>query len=246
MRIAVISDIHGNLDALRAVLEDVRGRGCDAIADLGDIVSGPLWPAETAELLIHTPAFTIRGNHERQLLDPDLDAMGASDAYARRSLDAAQLEWIAALPATLRLGGDVLLCHGMPDSDMDYLLERVDDDGVRAAREDEVAAMLGSTDAQVVLCGHTHVPRAVRLRDGRWCVNPGSVGLQAFHADHPRPHTIQSGHPAARYAILTRDRADWRVDLLAVDYDPLPAARLAAQRGREDWAQALRSGRLSL
>src|SRR5688500_343991 len=161
MRIAVISDIHGNLDALRAVLEDVRGRGCDAIVDLGDIVSGPLWPAETAELLMRTTAFTIRGNHERQLLDPDIDVMGASDAYARRSLDAVQLEWIAALPATLRLDGDVLLCHGTPDSDMDYLLERVDDDGVRAAREDEVAAMLGSTDAQVVLCGHTHVPRAV-------------------------------------------------------------------------------------
>jgi putative phosphoesterase len=245
MRIAVISDIHGNLDALRAVLDDVRRRGCDVIADLGDIVSGPLWPAETAALLMHMPAFTIRGNHERQLLDPDLDAMGASDAYARRSLDAAQLEWIAALPATLRLDDEVLLCHGTPDNDLDYLLERVDDHGVRAAREDEVTARLGSTDAQVVLCGHSHVPRAVRLRDGRWCVNPGSVGLQAFHADYPRPHAIEGGHPAARYAILTRDRGDWHADLLAVDYDPLPAARLAAQHGKEDWAQALRSGRIS-
>lgn len=245
MRIAVISDIHGNLDALRAVLDEVHDHGCDAIANLGDLVSGPLWPAETAELLMHTSAHTIRGNHERQLLDPDLAAMGASDAYARRSLDAAQLDWIAALPATLRLDGDVLLCHGTPGSDLDYLLERVDDDGVRAARDDEVAAKLASTDARLVLCGHSHVPRAVRLRDGRWCVNPGSVGLQAFRADHPRPHTVQGGHPAARYAILTRDRADWRVDLLAVDYDPLPAARLAAQRGREDWERALRSGRLS-
>jgi len=245
MRIAAISDIHGNLDALHAVMADIAARGCDVVVNLGDIVSGPLWPDGTAALLMATDAVTIRGNHERQLLAADLDAMGASDLHARRSLDAAQLAWIAALPATARVDGEVLLCHGTPDDDLRYLLERVDDGGPRAATADEVAAALGDVDARVILCGHTHVPRALRLADGRFCVNPGSVGLPAFHSSRPRPHVMQTGHPAARYAMLTRDGREWRADLLRVEYDPAPAARLATRRGYDDWAQALRTGRLS-
>lgn len=244
MRIAAISDIHGNLDALRAVLADIDGRGCDAIVNLGDIVSGPLQPAETAALLMRADQPTIRGNHERQLLADNLDAMGASDAHARRTLDQDQLRWLASLPETLWFNDDVFLCHGTPHSDIDYLLERVEGDGARAATGAEIAASLGAHPARVVLCGHTHMPRAVALDDGRLCVNPGSVGLQAFHTDRPRPHKIETGHPAARYAILSRDQSGWDAELLAVDYDYEHAAGLATSRGRRDWAHALRGGRM--
>ena len=245
MRIAAISDVHGNLPALRAVLADIRRRGCDAIANLGDLASGPLWPEQALELLMALDATTIRGNHERQLLDDDLAAMGESDRFTRPRLDARQLDWIAALPAQARIDGEVLLLHGTPGSDTGYLLERVDPDGARAARPDEVAGMLDGIDARLVLCGHSHVPRAIRLGDGRLCVNPGSVGLQAFGGRHPHPHVMQSGTPAARYAMLQRDSGAWRAELLAVDHDPAPGARLAQDRGFDEWADALREGRLS-
>ena len=166
MRVAVISDVHGNLPALQAVLADIAGRGCDVLVNLGDLVSGPLWPAETLSLLMATPALTIRGNHERQLLEPK-ERMGESDRSAHAVLDADQLAWIAALPAQARLDGEVLLLHGTPRSDLGYLVERVGPEGARAARPDEVAADLDGIDARVVLCGHTHVPRSLRLEDGR-------------------------------------------------------------------------------
>lgn len=243
MRIAAISDVHGNLHALQAVLADIRRRGCDAIVNLGDIASGPLWPAETVALLMGTPALTIRGNHERQLLGDDVAAMGESDRFAHAALTPDQLAWIAALPAQARLD-EVHLLHGTPGSDVGYLMERVEPGGSRAARADEVAAALGDIEAHVVLCGHTHVPRVLRLDDGRLCVNPGSVGLQAFRGRQPWPHVMQSGTPAARYAMLQRDSGNWRAELLAVDYDPSPAAGLAQERGCDEWVQALRNGRL--
>ena len=82
IRIAAISDIHGNLGALEAVLDDIELRGVDRTVNLGDIVSGPLYPRETAAVLIKLGLPTIRGNHERQLLAPDRNAMGPSDRYA--------------------------------------------------------------------------------------------------------------------------------------------------------------------
>ncbi len=241
MRVAVISDVHGNLPALQAVLADIAARGCDALVNLGDLVSGPLWPAETLSLLMDTPALTIRGNHERQLLE-GAAGMGESDRLAHAALGPDQLAWIAALPAQARLDGGILLLHGTPASDVGYLVERVDPEGARAARPDEVAADLDGVDAGVVLCGHTHVPRALRLDDGRLCVNPGSVGLPAFRGRHPHPHVMQSGTPAARYAMLRRDRGAWHAQLLEVDYDPAPAVDRARGRGFDAWADALRDG----
>ena len=97
MRIAAITDIHGNLPALDAVLADIARRGCDLVVNLGDIFSGPLWPRETAERLQPLQLPTIAGNHERQLLG-DPETMAVSDAHARRSLTTEQLEWVRALP----------------------------------------------------------------------------------------------------------------------------------------------------
>jgi diadenosine tetraphosphatase ApaH/serine/threonine PP2A family protein phosphatase len=94
----------------------------------------------------------------------------------------------------------------------------------------------------LILCGHTHVPRLLRLADGRLVVNPGSVGLQGFDDDHVHPHVIETRSPHARYALLTRRPAGWQVEWRAVPYDAEPAARLAQQHGRPDWAHALRTG----
>ncbi|MBX3603667.1 MAG: metallophosphoesterase family protein [Piscinibacter sp.] len=255
MRLAVVSDIHGNLPALEAVLEDIAQAGADLTVNLGDIVSGPLWPVETARRLMALALPTIRGNHERQVLAPDASRMGPSDAFAAARLEPAQRDWLAALPPTLQLDAEVFCCHGTPSSDLDYLLETVvpgfggpGQPGIRAATADEAAQRVGDVQRGVpqalILCGHSHVPRALQLADGRLLVNPGSVGLQAYDDGRPHPHVIENDTPHARYALLTRRSTGWQVELRALPYDAEDAARRADENGRGDWADALRSGRV--
>lgn len=245
MRIAALSDIHGNLPALEAVLADARQRGCERIVNLGDILSGPLWPAETADRLIPLGLPTIRGNHERQLLEQPPERMGTSDRHAHDRLGAGQRAWLGSLPATLWLDDDVFLCHGTPSDDLEYFLEDVDETGARIASVERVRQRLGDVQAQVILCGHTHTQRAMRLDDGRLVVNPGSVGLQAFQWDRPVPHTMQMHTPHARYAVLERSAGDWSVDLVSLAYDWELAARQAERHDRPEWAHALRNGRMA-
>jgi predicted phosphodiesterase len=127
MRIAVVSDIHGNLPALEAVIGDFRQRGVDAVVNLGDCVSGPLFPLETARRLMELDWPTLAGNHERQILDPGPSGPGPSDGYARDRLTAAELAWLAGLPPTLAFSEDIFLCHGSPRSDLEELLETVEE-----------------------------------------------------------------------------------------------------------------------
>lgn len=244
MRIAVMSDIHGNLWALDAVLADIARRNVDATVNLGDILSGPLLPAETAERLMALGLPTIRGNHERQVLEHDPARMGASDRWAHDHIAPAHRAWIAALPSSLRLQDEVLMVHGTPGSDLVYWMETVDPSGQRTATYEEVLERAGDAQASLVLCGHTHVPRSVLLDDGRLVVNPGSVGLQAYGDDEPYPHKAENGSPHARYAIVERTASGWAVEQYAVAYDWHAAAGVAQRHGRPDWAHALRTGRM--
>ncbi|MGW8393664.1 metallophosphoesterase family protein [Pseudoduganella sp. HUAS MS19] len=244
MRIAVMSDIHGNLWALDAVLADIARRNADVTVNLGDILSGPLLPAETAGRLMALGLPTIRGNHERQVLEHDPARMGASDLWAHRHIAPAQRDWIASLPASMRLQDDVLMVHGTPGSDLVYWMETVDPAGQRAATYAEVLERAGDAQASLILCGHTHVPRSVLLDDGRLIVNPGSVGLQAYDDDLPYPHKAENGTPHARYAIVERTAGGWAVEQYAVAYDWDAAAEVAQRHGRPEWAFALRTGRM--
>ena len=126
--IAVFADVHGNLDALDAVIEDANRAGAQAFVDLGDCVAGPLDPHGTAKRLMALGAITILGNHDRAVLGAD---PAASAAFARAQLDPDQLGWLAALPPTAELDGGVLACHGSPSDDECYLLEVVTADGAR-------------------------------------------------------------------------------------------------------------------
>jgi predicted phosphodiesterase len=252
MRLAVLSDIHGNLPALQAVLEDIEAQGVDQVVNLGDILSGPLLPAETADFLMARDFVTIAGNHERQLLKlwdrgPQAWDTASSDGYAATKIGAEHARWMRAIPAFHWLQPDALLVHGTPGSDLVYWLETVTPAGeVRVATAGEVAQRLASgpdvSAASLILCGHTHVPRVVRS-GATLIVNPGSVGLQAYEDAHP-PHRTENGAPEARYAVVERRRAGWAVQLRAVPYDWAEASRLAAEHGRPDWAYALATGRM--
>jgi predicted phosphodiesterase len=244
VKIAAISDIHGNLAALDAVLNDIRNRGVDQIVNLGDICSGSLFPRETAERLIPLGFPTIRGNHERQVLTLGVERMGASDRYAAQTLAPAHLEWFDRLPSTIRLNDEILLVHGTPDSDLDYFLETVVPNGLRRATHAEIKDRAGAVDANVILCGHTHLARVEKLDDGRLIVNPGSVGLPAYEDDHPYPHVVEAGSPHARYAIVSDDGPGWSAEIRCVEYDWEQAARIAEGNGRQEWATALRTGRI--
>jgi predicted phosphodiesterase len=242
MRIAALSDIHGNLWALDAVLEDVRGRGVDITVNLGDILSGALLPAETADRLMALELPTIRGNHERQVLSLDPEQMGASDRHAFDSLGESQRAWMAQLPAVLSPMDGVFMCHATPYNDCDCYLEDLVDGELRPAPLDRIEERSRSCDAALILCGHSHLPRVARLRTGQMVVNPGSVGIQAYLGHDPGPHAVEVGSPHARYAILESTPRGWKADLVSVPYDWDAAAKLAARNGREDWARALATG----
>jgi predicted phosphodiesterase len=250
MRWAILSDIHGNLPALQAVLQAIEAEGIEHVVQLGDALSGPLWPAQTAELLMARDWPAIAGNHERQVLSLPLDRMGATDRHAAERLNEPQRAWLRAVPATRWLDDEVFCCHGTPASDLVYLMETVTPDfglhgstGIRAANAAELAQRLGSTRAPVVLCGHSHVPRLAQS-GATLVVNPGSVGLPAYDDDQPHRHHVETGGPLARWAVLERGPGGFGVALMATPYDHESAARQAEANGRVDWADALRTGRV--
>jgi predicted phosphodiesterase len=248
MRIAFVSDIHGNLPALEAVLAELQREPVDVVVDLGDIVSGPLWPCETADRLVALGWPTIAGNHERQLLSLPRERMSASDAFAAANLRADQLAWLRSLPPTLQLPGGVWCVHGTPESDLRYLMETTMTDygrdgspGIRAASDAELRQRVGAARSTLLACGHSHVPRLAQL-DDMPVVNPGSAGLPAYDDDHVHRHIVETGSPHARYARAERIDARWHVQLRSVPYDHEAAARRAEANGRPEWAHALRTG----
>ncbi|MCA0203333.1 MAG: metallophosphatase family protein [Proteobacteria bacterium] len=238
MKRAVLADIHGNADALAAVLADLSGQRADEVLILGDHFSGPLAAAETWDLLRDLPARALRGNHDRYLLEVPRGAMGASDGAAHDDLPPGALDWLASLPPTLS-GGDVFACHGTPASDETYLCERITPDGGVAQRDAAtIARLLAGIQAPVILCAHSHLPRALRLPDGRLVVNPGSVGCPAYTDATPVPHAVEAGFPEASYALVEGDSVTFR----RVPYDSARMAARARAAGRPEWARALATG----
>ena len=169
MRVAALSDIHGNLPALEAVLAEVEREGVDEIVVGGDSVSGP-WPVEVLERLEAVAARIVRGNADRLVLERDESHLGA---WSADRLGSDRLAAVARWPLTLELDvlglGRVLVCHSTPGSD-DPIYTRITPD-------DEVIDVLGPVTADVLVCGHTHMQYDRRLSGGLRLVNPGSVGL---------------------------------------------------------------------
>jgi putative phosphoesterase len=246
-RLALLSDIHGNLFALEAVLADVASRSVQHIVNLGDHLQGPLDPVGTADRLIPLHLPSIRGNCDRHLFESGtIVTPGSTLAANRATLSGQHKQWLAAMPQTLRLD-DILLCHGTPWADDVYLLEEVTPEGARMKRTDEIAPTTHGLTAALVLCGHSHQSRTIlmtaQMADGMLLVNPGSVGLPAYTDESPHPHAMEAGSPHARYAIVTRSGASWQVEHHAVTYDWHSAAQLAERNNRPDWGAWLRTGR---
>ena len=189
-RVALISDVHGNADALAAVLLEIEREQPDVIVHCGDLTWGPL-PAETADLLDGLGCLCLRGNADRAVEEAFQRLRNATGAVAPRERwlverhDPELRLWLAALPESVELTveglGDVLCCHGSPRSDEELVTAETP--------EARLAAAVAGVSADVVVSGHTHVS-FVRACLGRTFVNPGSVGM---------PY---EGAPGAYWALL--------------------------------------------
>ncbi|WP_150525898.1 metallophosphoesterase family protein [Roseibium sediminis] len=243
MKIAVVSDIHGNLPALEAVLADLKSEATDVVVNLGDCVSGPLWPEETAQLLMEQEWPTVRGNHDRQVLNALSSPETTTDGFSIRRLSETSKQWLASLQPTIRFSEEIFLCHGTPTRDNKYLTEQVEGSKAFLADEATIAAALEGERSPLICCGHTHIPRVIRLTcTGQTIVNPGSIGLPAYDDDQPLWHKMEIGSPHARYAIMQETHIGWFFYEKVVTYDWEKAAQQAELNGRPTWAHSLRHG----
>jgi len=181
MRVAALYDIHGNLPALEAVLEEVRDAGVDRVVVGGDVLPGPM-PRETISCLLglDIPVEFIQGNGDREVLARRRGTeTGAVPEQFRevmrwnaQQLDPGYEQVIASWPQTLRVQirglGEILFCHATPRSDTEVF--------TRLTSEDLLLPLFAGLNVPVVVCGHTHMQFDLTLGSVR-VVNAGSVGM---------------------------------------------------------------------
>jgi putative phosphoesterase len=217
MRVALISDLHGNLVALRAVLDEIRASNVDRLVCLGDVATlGPA-PREVLETLAELRCPCILGNHDEFLLDEDLirsyteapPVVAAVDA-CRSGLGAGELAFVATFTRTLDLdldGATLGLFHGSPRSNMEDLLATTPAEALDEA--------LGDARPTVMAGGHTHL-QMLRQHQGALLVNPGSLGMPFESYAQGGPPRIL---PHAEYAIVESSEGRVGVTLRRVPLD---------------------------
>ncbi len=242
-RTAILSDLHGNIPAIERVIEDMQKRQVDRVFCLGDLISGPLWPKETLALLMQQNWIFIRGNHDTWLVERNFDQLGPTDQYAQPLLNREELDWLASLPETRLVDGTFLLCHGSPRQNNAYLLDTIEHGRIRLSTPQEIKSKIGPECAPVILCGHSHYPRVVKV-GAQLFVNPGSVGLPAYD-DEDEEHgyfVVETGSSHSRYAILEEDEQGWKAEIVLLSYDHETAAKQAHKNNRPDIEIGLRTG----
>jgi putative phosphoesterase len=181
VRVAAIYDIHGNLPALEAVLDEIRTAGVDLLLVGGDVVPGPM-PRETIELLraLDLPTQFIRGNGDREVaaVMRGEETGGVPEPFRpairwnAQQLTPGDEETLAGWPLTRTVHvdsiGDVLFCHATPRNDVDIF--------TRETPDEKLAPLLDGLGAALVVCGHTHMQFDRTVGTTR-IVNAGSVGM---------------------------------------------------------------------
>lgn len=243
MIFAAIADIHGNYAALDAVLKDIERLGITDVVNLGDCFSGPLEAGFTADVLVGRNIPTVRGNHDRALIDRPFEIMGDWEKPAHIQLSSDHFDWLQALPFDLVFKDVAYCCHGSPKDDLEYWLETLLPEGVLHQRPlAEIEALADGIEQPLMLCGHTHIARTVQLSDGRLIVNPGSVGCPGWKDDEPFYHQVEAGHPLATYAVLEETPQGWQVYFRQVRYDSSAMGELARANGMPGLGKAIATG----
>jgi putative phosphoesterase len=228
-RIAVLSDVHGNLGALEAVRKALKKEKPDVVLIAGDLVMNGPEPGGTIDGIREmesTGAIVVQGNTDVAVADADYaaafpwmlesgipDALRAAAEWAHDALEDEHLAWLRRLPAErrIRIGDDlVLVTHASPGSQTQGFDQNLD--------PATVVERMSRTDARVICCGHTHIPE-VREFGWKLIVNDGSAGY-AFDGD-----------PTASWALVTLDGDDVTAEVRRTEYDILATASAISARG---------------
>ncbi len=246
MQIAILSDIHSNIYALEEVIKDIKNRDIEVVLNLGDMFYGPIEPRATYELIRENKFINICGNQDREILEASLDQLEKNPTlrYTYENLGKEVLYWIQDLQFEKIIGGTYYMIHGTYFDDSQYLLEDISNGEVTLRRDEEIIKLTDNIETPFIFCGHSHLPRVHKLNTGQIVINPGSVGLQAYEDELPIKHKMQNHTPDAAYTILTVEENQYSIEQVRVAYDYEKAARKAEDNGRDDWAYALRTGKV--
>jgi len=242
---AIISDIHGNSLAFTAVLKDIKSRGIETVINLGDHFFGALEPEIVAGMLRGNKMLCISGNTDREILQA-IDSDFTKDGMDRIKADLSEqsIQWLRTLPKTSTCDGLFFVCHGTPESDDEYLLEKVTQHGVFVYNDEELIAKTANIKERIILCGHSHVSRVICLSNDKIILNPGSIGLPAYLGTGQHRFAMESMTPHAKYAIVIADGENISIEQVLCVYDWHKASEAARKNGNEKWAQFLLQGRM--
>ena len=227
MKIAVISDIHGNMEALEAVMENITKEECSKIFVLGDYAMAGAEPAAAVEYFMcrsENPAFKmIQGNTDLMIVDyseeiyENVKEKAPIMAEALKNdteiLNPVEKDFLKNLPIQLETvegGVKILLVHGSP--------RRNNEDILPDTPMEEVERMIENVDADVILCGHTHIPCGFQTSKKKTVVNAGSIG---------RPFTPE---PKACYLLITVDNGECLFEHRFIEYDKERASEKLRKR----------------
>lgn len=236
--ITIFGDIHGNLPALEAVWAEMDRRGLDRRFCLGDLVGYGVQPNEVVAFIRQHAIPTLMGNYDEGVghdsddcgcayRTPEAQALGErSIAWSNGEVTAGNKAYLRNLPMTMSLilgKLRLMLVHGSPRRINEYLYED--------RPEGSVTRLFDLVGAEVIVCGHTHMPYDRPLPGGRRLVNAGSVGK-------PKDHD-----PRAGFVILSAEGKDLQVEFVRVPYDVEQAARaIEATDMPDEFAAMLRKG----
>lgn len=232
MKIAIISDIHGNMEALNSVLSDIQSEKCDKIFCLGDIAMAGPEPSATIhkieELIKSEKFYIIQGNTDKMLSVFSFDTQNTiakvnsvmASAYYSDSqiLTKEEKEFLASLPERKELnlfGIKILLVHGSPRKNDENIYPNL--------KIEEIEEIIKGETADVIFCGHTHIPCGYQTNTEKTVINVGSIG---------RPF---SEEPLSCYAIMDIDEktSSFQIKHKFVKYDVEKAAEKIRKRGFE-------------
>jgi putative phosphoesterase len=225
-RVAIVSDIHGNLVGLDACLADIVAQGgADAIVAAGDLcLDGPR-PKKVLQRLEELGAQCVRGNTDRMLGDAGNDGANAAEsaqlAWTRKQLGEKWLAWMRELPFAVRVGeqqNELLIVHANPTNDDEHLWPDADDATLER--------LIGHERATTIAFGHLHLPY-VRHWRGRMLVNVASAGLP------------KDGDPRACYALFTEREGGWEIKHRRVAFDVKKVATQLADCGIPESAELI-------
>ncbi|WP_192348947.1 metallophosphoesterase [Algoriphagus sp. Y33] len=240
MKIAFFSDVHANLPALKVVLEDIKREKPDGIFCLGDLVGYHIWPEEVVSLIRKNQFPVLMGNHEEALqLAPAIS--GTNSSITQSLISSETKNYLLGLPGEItnsyEFEGKSLnlwMVHGSPKAIDDYMTEDYP--------EQEVLAMMRDRKADILLCGHTHLPFHRRIQDGdrlRHVINVGSVGK-------PKDGDLRAGYVLAdlRELMSAENPLSWRPEFRRLSYDVESSVQaLRSSEFPEQYADALAQGK---